>query len=511
MESGLFEGELMELACYHLESKRTRFCLLLCFSIFSLSFVISPLEAKDIDVFFNNRETTSYIDPYRQIDGQNFINQGDDFEKVVIDLIDSSNISVELAVQEINLSNVAIALTKAIKRGVRVNVVIEKNYNEVLSNVNEGLFYTYDQRFQGKILEQMAFVANDPYSSNFEDFKISNYKIDNRDAVKILRNAERLVPPNQDVLRDDEYTGDLGKDEKKPRSGLMHHKFLIVDGKHLIVTSANFTRSGFHGDFNNIHSTGNSNALIRFKNSPDLAAHFQEEFHYMWNGVFKKDKKLRLAKPFILGSTGELLVKFSPMAQGEGLETSTNGLISYFLINSHFSVRGSLFSFADQMITNNLHASKLANPNLYINLLFDRSQATAYYSSLLDLWGIEIPGPVSTKCSLRENNVLFSRYANESGVPDLMPGDKLHHKFAIIDNQRVLFGSHNWSQSANSKNDETFLVIEEPRVVAEFIKEQDRLTRLARSGKGFLNPPYWFLPKIKERMALCEEFWNSEN
>ena len=66
--------------------------------------------------------------------------------------------------------------------------------------------------------------------------------------------------------------------------------------------------------------------------------------------------------------------------------------------------------------------------------------------------------------------------------PHLARGDKLHHKFAVIDNKKVITGSFNWSPSAAHTNDETLLVIHSPELVAHFSREMDRLWDTAELG-----------------------------
>ena len=68
------------------------------------------------------------------------------------------------------------------------------------------------------------------------------------------------------------------------------------------------------------------------------------------------------------------------------------------------------------------------------------------------------------------------------GTPQLVSGDKLHHKLAVIDNQRVITGSFNWSPSASHQNDETLLVIDSPLLARHFTAEVDRLWRGAELG-----------------------------
>jgi phosphatidylserine/phosphatidylglycerophosphate/cardiolipin synthase-like enzyme len=50
------------------------------------------------------------------------------------------------------------------------------------------------------------------------------------------------------------------------------------------------------------------------------------------------------------------------------------------------------------------------------------------------------------------------------GTPRLAQGDKLHHKFDVIDNKTVITGSFNWSPSAAQTNDETLVVIHSPQL-----------------------------------------------
>ena len=68
------------------------------------------------------------------------------------------------------------------------------------------------------------------------------------------------------------------------------------------------------------------------------------------------------------------------------------------------------------------------------------------------------------------------------GTPRLARGDKLHHKFAVIDNKTVITGSFNWSPAAAHTNDETLLVIRSPQLAAHFTREMDRMWRSAELG-----------------------------
>ena len=44
----------------------------------------------------------------------------------------------------------------------------------------------------------------------------------------------------------------------------------------------------------------------------------------------------------------------------------------------------------------------------------------------------------------------------------------MHNKFAIIDNRLLLTGSYNWTFSANNRNDENLIVIDDPEIIEIF-------------------------------------------
>ena len=51
----------------------------------------------------------------------------------------------------------------------------------------------------------------------------------------------------------------------------------------------------------------------------------------------------------------------------------------------------------------------------------------------------------------------------------------MHHKFAVIDNRLLLTGSYNWTFSANNRNDENMMVIDDPEVIARYQNQFEKL------------------------------------
>ncbi len=256
---------------------------------------------------------------------------------------------------------------------------------------------------------------------------------------------------------------------------LMHHKFVVVDERLLIVTSANFTPSDVHGDFKSPASQGNANNLLKI-DSPELAALFTQEFNLMWGDGpgGKPDSKFGAKKPFRpvrqvnIGST-LVEVQFSPTSSTIPWDRSTNGLIGKTLGTATKSIEMALFVFSDQQLVNLLEP--VHEKGVEIRTLIEPEFAYRSYSEGLDMLGITL----TDDCKTEAGNHPWQNPIATVGVPRMPPGDLLHNKFGIVDQQTVITGSHNWTNAANSGNDETLLIVHSPVVAAHYQREFDRL------------------------------------
>jgi len=63
-----------------------------------------------------------------------------------------------------------------------------------------------------------------------------------------------------------------------------------------------------------------------------------------------------------------------------------------------------------------------------------------------------------------------SRFLAQKGIKIRISSNNyiMHHKFAIIDNRLLLTGSYNWTFSANNRNDENLMVIDDPEIIEIF-------------------------------------------
>ena len=118
-------------------------------------------------------------------------------------------------------------------------------------------------------------------------------------------------------------------------------------------------------------------------------------------------------------------------------------------------------------------------------LVIHSPKLAAHFTREMDrLWesaelGVTLP---DHSCKVEMGNQPLDQGLTGIGTPRLARGDKLHHKFAVIDNKTVITGSFNWSPSAAHTNDETLLVIESPQLAKHFTRELDRMWRTADLG-----------------------------
>ncbi len=410
-----------------------------------------------IQVFFNQTETNTYNDPYRRIQ-----RSGNNLEQILIDAIGQATSSIDIAVQELNLPQVAKALIDKAQAGIVVRVILENQYSDPWSKQNLNWIRQQDEHSRGKYENLFAFgdINGDGHISLDEAVQ--------RDAILMLHQAN--IP-----IVDDTDDGTKG-------SGLMHHKFMIVDNQHIVTGSANFTLSGIHGDWLIPESRGNANVLLQIT-SPELATAYTNEFNLMWgdgpggqpNSLFGSPKPARPLQTIALPNS-QISVHFSPHRTDTPQEQTTNGVIETILSQATQSVDLALFVFTDQAIANALATKS----QLQLRTLIDRSFIYRYHSEALDMLGFALP---DHRCQYEKDNRPWDNSIQTVGYPVLADGDKLHHKFALIDNQTVIIGSHNWSKAANHKNDENLLIIENALVAQHFKQEFERLYKQAELGR----------------------------
>ena len=411
-----------------------------------------PLPA-GIRVAFNQRADSRYRSP---ISGA--MRQGDNLEALLLETIAGAHQELLVAVQELSLPQVAQALVAQQRRGVRVRVVLENSYSQPWSEQHEAELSPH-LRLRRRQLMALA--------DRNHDGVLSQAEREQGDAVLIL---ERGGVP----ILDDTADGSAG-------SGLMHHKFMVIDHREVITGSANFTSSCIHGDPDDERTRGNVNHLLRLE-SPELAGLFEDEFARLWGdgpggaedsrfGLGKHNGGLQIVQ---IGNT-RVSVLFAPQAQDD--PAGGLAVIGEAIGAARHSIDLALFVLSAQSLGDALAAAQQRGVSLRV--LVDPGFANRSFSEVLDLLGVAMP---DRTCRLEANNRPLQQGVEGVGSPRLPRGDKLHHKIAVIDHHLVISGSFNWSPSAAHENDETLLLIDSPLLAAHFTREMDRLWQGAELG-----------------------------
>jgi phosphatidylserine/phosphatidylglycerophosphate/cardiolipin synthase-like enzyme len=225
------------------------------------------------------------------------------------------------------------------------------------------------------------------------------------------------------------------------RSPIMHNKFTVVDKIWVSTGSWNYT----DGDTYRL----NNNMIVI--NSPELAANYSTEFAKMFEKRQfgpTKDKAIPNSVVTVNGTRIENCFASEGKCASQIVST---------IKGSKQSIRFMAFSFTSDPIE---------------AAMAERSKA-----------GVTVSGVFETTGS----QTAFSAYGKlkKEGLPVYTDGNPwvMHHKVIIIDDRIVIFGSFNFSDNADTQNDENLLIVDNPEIARAFKAEFDRVLALAQ------NPP----------------------
>ena len=223
------------------------------------------------------------------------------------------------------------------------------------------------------------------------------------------------------------------------REGLMHDKFVVIDNSEVWMGSTNFTDSGAYTDNNN---------LMRI-HSVKMAENYTTEFDEMFtDDKFGPDVVPQTPNPRVIIDGTPLDVYFSPDDQ---VQASFVELVQ----NAQESIYFMAFSFTADPIGEAVRARAAE--------------------------GVTVAGIMETDQVKSNAGTEFDPFS-QAGLDvyqDANPG-QMHHKVMIIDQSIVIFGSYNFTNSAETRNDENLLVIYNREIAAQFIAEFQRVYALAR-------------------------------
>ncbi|HLO17185.1 MAG TPA: phospholipase D-like domain-containing protein [Anaerolineales bacterium] len=223
------------------------------------------------------------------------------------------------------------------------------------------------------------------------------------------------------------------------QDGLMHDKFMVIDKSEVWTGSMNFTDAGTYDDNNNLMHI----------HSAKIAQDYTKEFEEMFlDSKFGPNVVTETPNPTVTIDGTRLDILFSP---DDGV---LNALVPV-LENAQQSIYFLAYSFTSNQLGDIVRAK--AQAGLKIAGVMDAEQVVSNQGTEFDPFR-------QSKLDVRLD-----------GIDGLM-----HHKVFIVDQKIVAFGSYNFSQSAEERNDENMIIVYNPVIAEQFIREFQRVQAQAQ-------------------------------
>lgn len=221
-------------------------------------------------------------------------------------------------------------------------------------------------------------------------------------------------------------------------SGIMHNKFVVVDGRAVWTGSWNFTL--------NDTTRYDNNAVLIY--SPELARNYTVVFNKMFEG--KEFGPKRSAG----GTMPRLIINNTTVENYFAPEDGVGKRIAEKLKQAKSSIYFMAFSFTDDRIGKVLREK--AKEGVLVQGVFETVGSETKFSE----FGALLKAGIDVR---------------QDGNPYLM-----HHKVFIIDEKIVITGSFNFSVNADESNDENIIIVEDPAIAKAFLGEFQRVYSAAR-------------------------------
>ena len=288
---------------------------------------------------------------------------------------------------------------------------------------------------------------------SYNDGDSSRYGIDDR-MIEDISNATESIKVaiynlTSDEIRDalidaysagvdvSVYTDDSNKDDEDiimlKNSGipvyddhnkyaLMHDKFMVIDNKIVWSGSTNYTEQSFYKNYEN---------AVRIVDH-GVANFYAQEFLEMISDTL-------IPKPYI---SPKLEIYFSPE---DNFRERLLTLINKATTSIHFMI----YSFTNKEIADALINAQ--DRGVEVEGVFDKSWSSNRYSK--------------------------DEYLEDAGIDIKYDGNPytLHDKVMIIDDEIVVTGSYNFTNSANDKNEENSLIIKDISIANKYENEFDKI------------------------------------
>lgn len=220
------------------------------------------------------------------------------------------------------------------------------------------------------------------------------------------------------------------------KGNIMHHKFCVIDNKITWLGSMNISPTGTGGYNENV---------VLIVDSSNLANFYTKEMNQMYNNeLFHENKEeIYSTSPLLIGKI-ETDVYFSPSthAVNEGILPELRKAKDYIYV--------SMFLISNRSIVRELINAKRRGVD--VKMITEANHALQGYTK--------------------------HEYLRKAGIPVKVEnwGGKMHAKLAVIDDNTIITGSVNWTQSGFMYNDENMLILRNAQEQAKFLKNEFELS-----------------------------------
>lgn len=218
----------------------------------------------------------------------------------------------------------------------------------------------------------------------------------------------------------------------------MHDKFMVIDKSEVWLGSMNFTDSGAYDD---------DNSLMRIL-STKMAENYTKEFDEMFlDNRFGENTTPETPHPTLTIDSTRVDTFFSP---DDGVQSQVAAVLS--------GAEESIYFLAFSFTSNDLGdiVREKAEDGLTVKGVMDEEQISSNQGTEFDPF-------------------------KQAGLDVRIDGieGQMHHKVFVIDESIVVLGSYNFSQSAETRNDENILIIYNEAIAKQFLMEFERVWKVA--------------------------------
>ena len=222
------------------------------------------------------------------------------------------------------------------------------------------------------------------------------------------------------------------------RDGLMHDKFMVIDKSEVWLGSMNFTDSGAYED---------NNHLFRIR-STKISENYTKEFEEMFlENRFGENVLSETPHPTLTIDGTRVDTFFSP---DDGVASQIATVLS--------GAEESIYFLAFSFTSNDLGA-----------IVRDKAEAGLTIAGVMD--EEQVSSNQGTEYDPFKQAELDVRIDGNEG--------QMHHRVFIVDEKIVVLGSYNFSQSAETRNDENILIIYNEAIAEQLMMEFHRVWEVA--------------------------------